>query len=249
MALENKVPLALKKRSLRSFTVFFLSALVICGGIGLLLKRQTATNRAPAPFRQVLEFNGKLWKKLFNANRPNRPSSTILSGEPRVNGVVGLEEPLNIANWKLAIIADDQNPNSPRITLNLNDIMALPRTDTSLEFRCIEGWSEDMSFAGVKFSDFMKAYNLESRLYVGFETSDGKYYVSVDMESMMHDQTLLAYEMNGAPLQPLNGAPLRLVIPTKYGIKSIKRIGKIFFSDRRPRDYWAERGYDWYAGL
>ena len=41
----------------------------------------------------------------------------------------------------------------------------------------------------------------------------------------------------------------RLVIPVKYGIKNLKRIGKIFFSDKRPRDYWAEQGYDWFAGL
>jgi Oxidoreductase molybdopterin binding domain len=46
-----------------------------------------------------------------------------------------------------------------------------------------------------------------------------------------------------------NGAPLRLRIPTKYGIKNIKRIGTITYTDQRPADYWAEQGYDWYAGL
>jgi DMSO/TMAO reductase YedYZ molybdopterin-dependent catalytic subunit len=49
-------------------------------------------------------------------------------------------------------------------------------------------------------------------------------------------------------LTPDHGAPLRLVIPVKYGIKSLKQIGAIRFTDRRPADYWAERGYDWYAG-
>ena len=51
-----------------------------------------------------------------------------------------------------------------------------------------------------------------------------------------------------APLTPEHGAPLRLAIPLKYGIKNIKRIGTIRFTDARPADYWAERGYDWYAG-
>jgi DMSO/TMAO reductase YedYZ molybdopterin-dependent catalytic subunit len=55
--------------------------------------------------------------------------------------------------------------------------------------------------------------------------------------------------MNGMPLSQENGSPLRLFIPVKYGIKSLKQIGKIYFSDERPPDYWAERGYDWYAGL
>jgi DMSO/TMAO reductase YedYZ molybdopterin-dependent catalytic subunit len=45
-----------------------------------------------------------------------------------------------------------------------------------------------------------------------------------------------------------HGAPLRLVIPIKYGIKNLKQIGTIQFTDRRPADYWAERGYDWYSG-
>jgi len=51
------------------------------------------------------------------------------------------------------------------------------------------------------------------------------------------------------PEDDLDGAPLRLVTTVKYGIKSIKRIGTITFADERPRDFWAERGYDWYAGL
>jgi DMSO/TMAO reductase YedYZ molybdopterin-dependent catalytic subunit len=54
--------------------------------------------------------------------------------------------------------------------------------------------------------------------------------------------------MNGAPLPPLHGAPLRLAIPVKYGIKNIKRIGVIRLTDIRPADFWGERGYDWYAG-
>ena len=69
-----------------------------------------------------------------------------------------------------------------------------------------------------------------------------------DMASALHPQTLLCYEMNGRPLTPAHGAPLRLVIPIKYGIKNLKQIGTIQFTDERPADYWAERGYDWYAG-
>ena len=47
----------------------------------------------------------------------------------------------------------------------------------------------------------------------------------------------------------VQGYPLRLIIPVKYGIKNIKRIGTIFFSDTRPKDYWYERGYDYDAAL
>jgi DMSO/TMAO reductase YedYZ molybdopterin-dependent catalytic subunit len=74
------------------------------------------------------------------------------------------------------------------------------------------------------------------------------YYVGLDMASALHPQTLLVYEMEGRPLTPEHGAPLRLFTPVKYGIKSLKRIGTIRFTDERPPDFWAERGYDWYAG-
>jgi DMSO/TMAO reductase YedYZ molybdopterin-dependent catalytic subunit len=57
--------------------------------------------------------------------------------------------------------------------------------------------------------------------------------------------------MNGQPLTQAHGAPLRLVIPVKYGIKNIKRIGTLTYATARPRDFWASNddGYDWYAGL
>ena len=55
--------------------------------------------------------------------------------------------------------------------------------------------------------------------------------------------------MNGRSLTRGHGAPLRLYLAVKYGIKSLKRIGLIRFQDELPADYWADRGYDWYAGL
>ena len=107
-----------------------------------------------------------------------------------------------------------------------------------------------MAYAGIRFSDFIKHFSLDKNYkYVALETPDEEYYVSIDMASMLHPQTLLAYEMNGMPLAVKNGFPLRLIIPVKYGIKNLKRIGKIYFSDIRPRDYWTEQGYDWFSGL
>jgi len=86
--------------------------------------------------------------------------------------------------------------------------------------------------------------------YIYLTTPDEKYFVGWDMPSILHPQTLLAYEMNGRPLLPEHGAPLRLASPTKYGIKQIKRIGKIEFTDSLPADFWAQPqfGYDWYSG-
>lgn len=238
----------LGRRTAISFSVLIAGLLIFAGvwnWISYVPPDEADTSPA---FRQVLELNGKIWKALFRKNarsecRPPPPGKV-----PRVNGKIGIQN-IDVAAWKMEIVEDDQNPQSRKITLTMKDILALPRTEMATELRCIEGWSEDMAYAGVKFSDFVRAYNLNPKAYVGLVSVDGEYYVSIDIESMMHDQTLLAYEMNGMPLKIANGAPLRLVIPVKYGIKHLKQIGKIFFSDRRPPDYWAQEGYDWYSDL
>ncbi len=238
----------LKRRTIRSFAVFILLGLMLIAAWRILL-HQPLQDDTPRPFRQALEVNGKIWHALFNDGRLNRASVPPKGKIPRVNGLIGVQQNLDPAAWKLEVDTNDQDPQARKFTVTMKDLTALPRTEMATEFRCIEGWSEDMAFAGVKFSDFIKAYNIEKKSFVGLASVDEEYYVSIDIESMMHEQTLLAFEMNGEPLRPKNGAPLRLVIPVKYGIKSLKQVGRIFFSDKRPPDYWAERGYDWYAGL
>ena len=149
------------------------------------------------------------------------------------------------------------------LLLTLDQLKALPRVEMVTQLKCIEGWSVIVQWAGARFADFANVYRPATRSgeapdvqrrpedlvrYVSLTTADGGYYVGLDMASALHPQTLLCYEMNGQPLTEEHGAPLRLVIPVKYGIKNIKGIRTIRFTDRRPADYWAERGYDWYAG-
>jgi DMSO/TMAO reductase YedYZ molybdopterin-dependent catalytic subunit len=107
-------------------------------------------------------------------------------------------------------------------------------------------------WSGAPFSDFAKKYlppGQKIAKYVYMATAGEDYYVGLDAKSALHPQTLLAYEQNGQPLENAHGAPLRLAIPVKYGIKNIKRIGMISFTNQKPEDYWADEGYDWFAGL
>ena len=136
-------------------------------------------------------------------------------------------------------------------TLDMDDIRKLPRYEETIDFKCVEGWSCVTKFTGVRLSDFTAKFakGSEKAACVGMMTPDEEYYVGLDMPSALHPQTLLAYEMNDEALSIGHGAPLRLAIPVKYGIKNIKRIGSIEYTDTRPKDYWAESGYDWYAGL
>ena len=139
----------------------------------------------------------------------------------------------------------------PGLLLTLNHIHALPRVEMVTQLKCIEGWSEIVHWGGARLSDFIAAYHANPTSlpkYVGMDTPNGQYYVGLFREDALHPQTLLCYEMNGKPLSREHGAPLRLVTPLKYGIKHLKQIGRISFTNDRPHDYWAENGYDWNAG-
>ena len=146
------------------------------------------------------------------------------------------------------------NPGTPGLLLTMNDILVLPRHELVTQFKCIEGWSQIVHWAGVRMADFLEAYPpnpIDGRepKYVYMETPDGDYYTGYDLDVCRHPQTLLVTEMMGAPLTQFHGAPLRLHMPTKYGYKQIKRIGLISYTNQKPDDYWTKLGYDWYAGL
>ena len=130
-------------------------------------------------------------------------------------------------------------------------VAGLPRAETTVELKCIEGWSQVVTWGGVRFADFAAGLGTDAARhpYVAAATADGGYFVGLDMPSALHPQTLLCDRMNGAPLSADHGGPLRLVLAVKYGIKNLKWVAAVRFQDDRPADYWAERGYDWYSGL
>ena len=102
---------------------------------------------------------------------------------------------------------------------------------------------------GARLADLVAKFPpREAVRYVALETPGRGYYVGLDFASAMHPQTLLAWALNGEPLTWQHGAPLRLAIPIKYGVKNIKRIATIRYTNIRPADYWGERGYDWHCG-
>ncbi len=223
---------------------------LLTGGIAALagtaawewLRSRPADGNLPWPLRIGLRVNEQLTNDYFNDARLARiyPASAIQ--ESRENGDVGLDDEVD-PNWQLKM---------GDLSLSLADLKAMPKTEMITQFKCIEGWSFVAKWGGVRFRDFVAKYAPKESLtnaYVALATPDREYYVGLDMKSAMHPQTLLAYEMNGEPLKAEHGAPLRLAIPLKYGVKNLKNIGTIAFSNTRPPDYWAERGYDWYAGF
>jgi DMSO/TMAO reductase YedYZ molybdopterin-dependent catalytic subunit len=235
-----------RRLSRRGFIVAGAAALTTYGAWKWLrlAKREGDT---PWPLRRTLETNERLSEAYFRTARlsPTFPASAI-SPRARINGGVGLQADYDPENWRLRV---EGIAGQPPATLTLADIKSLPRRDMTTELRCIEGWSIVVHWTGARLADLMaKLPPPSATRYVGMESPNRGYYVGLDMQSAMHPQTLLAYELNGAPLTWQHGAPLRLAIPVKYGYKNIKRIATIGYTNVRPADYWGERGYDWYAG-
>ncbi len=238
----------IRNKTLVSF-LFFAVFIAACIGGWKWLRHQPEDNGVAKPLRSVLNGNEKIFSSIFiNDHLAKSFYAKDAAPKVRVNGDAGVKDNFDISQWKLQLIKNAGDT----IYISLDEIKALPKTDIVFDFKCIEGWSQVTHWAGVKFSDFAKKYNLDSQCsmgYVGLNTPDKEYYVGIDSKSILHPQTLLCYEMNNAPLPMNQGAPLRLIIPIKYGVKHIKRIGSIFFSGQRPPDYWYERGYDYYGGL
>ena len=249
------------RRTRRSFIGLGLAGVAGVLGWRYLLNAPDADG-TPAPFRRVLDANGRLSAAYFRETRlaPEFAKSQGVR-QVRTNGSAGLQSDIDLAAWRLVV---QPYGGGKAQEFTLADIKALPRVEMTTELKCIEGWSIKVNWAGARFADFLAKYPLASRSgqpikdiasppadlapYVSLVTPDEEYYVGLDMHSAIHPQTLLCYEINDQPLTLAHGAPLRLVTPLKYGIKHLKRIGTIAFVDARPADYWAEQGYDWDAG-
>ncbi len=237
----------------RNKTIFSVLALLVfltmCLFAWKWLYRQPKDQGALKPLRVVLNTNESVFTSMFSNNHLAKTYPVSMAvPNVRVNGDAGMSEDFDPSTWNLKLV---RKPGDT-IHISLAEIKQLPKTEIVFDFKCIEGWSQVTHWGGVRFSDFVKRYGLDEQAelqFTGLITPDEEYYVGIDTKSMMHPQTLLCYEMNGKPLPMNQGYPLRLIIPVKYGVKNIKRIGMLYFSNQRPPDYWYERGYDYYCGL
>ncbi len=251
---ELTVDQQINRRNFISFTTFFAAGLTAFGGWKWLYHSPEEipgiTAGAHRPLRRALNKAELFFRNFFsNDHLVKTYPKAMAAKKVRVNSDIGIDdEDFNPETWTLAV----KKNTGQVLNITIGQIKALPKTEIIFDFKCVEGWDQIQHWAGVKFSDFISHFGLEDQVrmpYVGMETPNGEYYVGLETESALHPQTILAYEMNDQPIALVHGAPLRLIIPVKYGIKNLKRIGTISFSNQRPKDYWAEQGYDYYSGL
>jgi DMSO/TMAO reductase YedYZ molybdopterin-dependent catalytic subunit len=149
------------------------------------------------------------------------------------------------------------------LRLSLDEVKALPSRTQITRHDCVEGWSAIAKWKGAKLGALLEAAGpTPAARYVVFHCADpmsgdgaDTYYESIDLDDAFHAQTILAWEMNGAPLPVANGAPLRLRVERQLGYKHAKYVMRIelvesFASIRGGRGgYWEDHGYQWFAGI
>ena len=177
---------------------------------------------------------------------PEFPISAIEPEKLIVNSFRGTPS-IDLANFRLNISGEVTNP----LSIKMADIYKMPPTSIVIQQVCVEGWAAIVQWGGVRLRDLaILAQPKSTAKYVYFKSADG-YYESWDLASVIHPQTILAYQMNGKELPAENGAPLRLASPIKLGYKQSKWVTEVVFASKLlpKRGYWEDLGYEWFAGL
>jgi DMSO/TMAO reductase YedYZ molybdopterin-dependent catalytic subunit len=202
-----------------------------------------------------LRIDDDVAEALYSKDRlvPTYTKSQITPLRNNYNGAT--PDPSYIPEWRLTL---DGLASGLSVSLNIRNLASFRMHEQITRLVCVEGWSAIAWWAGLRFEDLLSAYppmsqakwaRLESSVNLGPWGNPDPYYVSLDLETVRHPQTLLATHLNGKPLTVDHGAPLRLVAPVKLGLKNIKAITRISFTKDEPADYWAKRGYSRYDGI
>jgi methionine sulfoxide reductase catalytic subunit len=157
---------------------------------------------------------------IIPTNKPDRFGLKVMAFNP-----IPAPDP---AKWELTIEGLGKQP----LRLKTADLDRLPRVSQSSRLKCVQCWSGRVNWEGFRCQDLLRLTEATPDLqWVRVDCAD-KYYDFVSLPDLLHARTLFALGMNGEALTPEHGAPLRLVMPAKYGYKSSKLITKLTFVDK-----------------
>lgn len=212
--------------------------------------------------------------KHFKSQDELTPEQKIISHNNFYEFGTGKSDPLaesqsfKVDPWSLTIDGLVEKP----VTLNYDDLFKRFSLEERIyRLRCVEAWSMVVPWIGFSLADLIKKANpLSSAKYVMFETLydpdqmpgqrnrfsgggiDYPYVEGLRLDEAMHPLTLMSVGLYGKTLPPQNGAPIRLVVPWKYGFKSIKSVVRIRLTDKMPKTTWnmlAANEYGFYANV
>lgn len=178
-------------------------------------------------------------------------------------GVARLAKDFRTSPWEIQVGGMVANPR----TFDIDDLLKFSQQERIYRLRCVEGWSMVIPWMGFPLSELLNVVEpTGDAKYVRFETLydpaqmpgqnnrgyQWPYVEGLRLDEAMNDLSILATGLYGKPLLPQNGAPVRLVVPWKYGFKSIKSIVKIDLVSEMPVSLWmaaAPHEYGFYANV
>jgi DMSO/TMAO reductase YedYZ molybdopterin-dependent catalytic subunit len=259
-------PARLHRVTRRDVLLFGAGTLAALAGGGFLLPQNTlsrlgVSRNMDSPGKEwflnrALRIDDEVAEALYSGNRrvATYSKSQITPLKNNYNGAT--PDPGYISEWNLNL---DGLASGLSISLDIRNLTRrLSVQEQITRLVCVEGWSAVAWWAGVRFEDLIRAYppvsqakwaRVESSVNLNSSGNPDPYFVSIDMSTARHPQTLLATHFNGQPLTVEHGAPLRLLVPVKLGLKNVKAITRISYVAEEPEDYWAKRGYSRYDGI
>jgi len=260
-------PHVLRHWTRRDVMLFGAGAVAALAGGGSLLPQATLERLGVAHgnklwlgkewlLNKTLRIDDDVAEALYSQNRlvPTYTKSQITPLKNNYNGAT--PDPSYIPEWHLTLggLASGMS-----VSLNIRSLLTrFQMHEQVTRLICVEGWSAVAWWSGLKFDALLRAYppmsqakwaKVESSVNLDPWGDPDPYFVSLDILTARHPQTLLATHFNGQPLTVDHGAPLRLLVPVKLGLKNVKAITRITYMEKEPRDYWAERGYSRYDGI
>ncbi|MFA6088423.1 MAG: molybdopterin-dependent oxidoreductase [Candidatus Woesearchaeota archaeon] len=160
-------------------------------------------------------------------------------GDFRENSIKGPQY-VNVTNYKLYITGLVENPKS----YTYDEILNHRKYTKVVKLNCVEGWSVNILWEGVKVKDLIESANISSKANtIIFYAYDG-YSTSFPLKYVLDNDIILAYKMNNVTIPPERGYPFQLVAESKWGYKWIKWVTDIQLSnDENYTGYWEQRGY------
>ena len=259
-------PRVLRYRTRRDLLLLGAGAVTAAAGAGFLLPQSTLGRLG---VRRVINSSGKEWllkkalridddvaKALYSVNRrvPTYGRSQITPIKNNYNGAT--PDPGYIPGWKLTL---DGLASGLSVSLDIRKLLnRFPIHEQITRLVCVEGWSAIAWWAGLRFDDLLRVYppksqarwaRVESSVNLDASGNPDPYFASIDLATVRHPQTLLVTHLGGQPLTVEHGAPLRLLVPVKLGLKNVKAITRITYSVKEPKDYWTPYGYSSYDGI
>jgi len=153
---------------------------------------------------------------------------------------IGVTPAMVPERWQVRIDGAVEAP----ITLRYDDLLALPQADEEVDFHCVTGWSIlDLSFRGVRFETIVAlARPAPEATHVMTYGADG-YSTNLPLEEALKPDVLLVHTVEGKPLSPEHGGPVRVVVPQLWAWKGAKWVNRIELMTHDRRGYWEIRGY------